>query len=57
VEDALNTLAFTKRGGGDGREAAAFRGGECQLPEQRKNIDVDVDKLYVKQAVANDARA
>ena len=55
VEDALNTLAFTKKRVAptiekllrSALENANYLSGE-------KNIDVDVDKLYVKRAVAND---
>ncbi len=55
VEDALNTLAFTKKRVAapvekllrSAVENANYLSGE-------KNIDVDVDKLYVKRAVAND---
>jgi len=55
VEDALNTLAFTKKRVAptiekllrSALENANYLSGE-------KNIDVDVDNLYVKRAVAND---
>ncbi len=55
VEDALNTLAFTKKGVAptiekllrSAIENANYLGAE-------KGIDVDVDNLYVKKAVAND---
>ena len=55
VEDALNTLAFTKK-----RVAAtvekllrsALENANYLIAE--KDIDVDVDKLYVKSAIAND---
>ena len=55
VEDALNTLAFTKK-----RVAAtvekllrsALENANYLIAE--KDIDVDVDNLYVKNAVAND---
>ena len=55
VEDALNALAFTKK-----RVAATVEKLLRSAVENanylgsEKNIDVDVDKLYVKQAVAND---
>src|SRR5207253_3227865 len=55
VEDALNTLAFTKK-----RVAATVEKllrsavENANYLSSEKNIDVDVDKLYVKQAVAND---
>jgi large subunit ribosomal protein L22 len=55
VEDALNTLAFTKKRVAatvekllrSALENANYLSGE-------KGVDVDVDRLYVKQAVAND---
>ena len=55
VEDALNTLAFTKK-----RIAAkvgkllrsALENANYMSTE--KNVDVDLDNLYVKHAVAND---
>jgi large subunit ribosomal protein L22 len=55
VEDALNTLAFTKKRVAptiekllrSAIENANYLGAE-------KGIDVDVDNLYVKKAVAND---
>src|SRR3989454_12485768 len=55
VEDALNTLAFTKK-----RVAATVEKllrsavENANYLSSEKNIDVDVDKLYVKRAVAND---
>jgi len=55
VEDALNTLAFTKK-----RVAATVEKllrsavENANYLSSEKNIDVDVDKLYVKYAVAND---
>src|ERR1700737_3794621 len=55
VEDALNTLVFTKK-----RVAATIEKllrsalENANYLSSEKNIDVDVDKLYVKQAVAND---
>src|SRR5215510_8629819 len=55
VEEALNTLAFTKKRIApkigklvrSAVENANYLSGE-------KNLDVDLDNLYVKQAVAND---
>jgi len=55
VEDALNTLAFTKKRVAatvekllrSALENANYLSGE-------KGVDVDVDRLYVKHAVAND---
>ena len=55
VEDALNTLVFTKK-----RVAATIEKllrsalENANYLSSEKNIDVDVDKLYVKHAVAND---
>src|SRR3989454_9243743 len=56
VEDALNTLAFTKK-----RVAATVEKllrspvENANYLSSEKNIDVDVDELYVKQAVATDS--
>lgn len=55
VEDALNTLAFTKK-----RVAATVEKLLRSAVENanylsgEKGVDVDLDQLYVKQAVAND---
>ncbi len=55
VEDALNTLVFTKK-----RVAATVEKllrsalENANYLSSEKRIDVDVDKLYVKSAVAND---
>src|SRR5215469_3825888 len=55
VEDALSTLQFTKK-----RIAPAIfqlvRSAveNANYLSQEKGIDVDVDKLYVKKAIAND---
>ncbi len=55
VEDALNTLVFTKK-----RVAATVEKllrsalENANYLSAEKDIDVDVDKLYVKNAVAND---
>ena len=55
VEDALNTLAFTKK-----RVAATVEKllrsalENANYLSAEKNVDVDVDRLYVKHAVAND---
>jgi large subunit ribosomal protein L22 len=55
VEEALNTLAFTKK-----RVAARIEKllrsavENANYLSAEKNIDVDLDDLYVKQAVAND---
>ncbi len=55
VEDALNTLTFTKK-----RVAATVEKllrsalDNANYLSSEKGIDVDVDSLYVKRAVAND---
>ncbi len=55
VEDALNTLAFTKK-----RVAATVEKllrsalQNANYLSGEKGVDVDVDQLYVKHAVAND---
>src|SRR5437868_4733423 len=55
VENALNTLAFTKK-----RVAATVEKllrsavENANYLSTEKGIDVDVDNLYIKQAVAND---
>jgi large subunit ribosomal protein L22 len=55
VEDALNTLAFTKK-----RVAATVEKllrsalENANYLSAEKDIDVDVDRLYVKSAIAND---
>ncbi len=55
VEDALNTLAFTKKGiAPDGAQAGAFRIAERHLCQRRKGPDVDVDRLFVKNAISNE---
>ena len=56
VEQAMNTLAFTKKGiapsiGKLLRSAIE----NANYVGQEKGIDVDVDQLYVKRAIANDA--
>lgn len=55
VEEAMNTLAFTKKGiapsiGKLLRSAIE----NANYVGQEKGIDVDVDQLYVKRAIAND---
>jgi large subunit ribosomal protein L22 len=55
VEDALNTLVFTKK-----RVAATIEKllrsavENANYLSSEKGIDVDVDRLYVKHAIAND---
>ena len=55
VEDALNTLAFTKKRVAPTIEKLVRSALEnANYLSAEKNIDVDVDNLYVSQAVAND---
>src|SRR5579883_3069791 len=56
VEDALNTLAFTKKAVAPAIEKllrSALQ--NATYVSDEKGLDVDVDRLYVKRAVANDA--
>jgi large subunit ribosomal protein L22 len=55
VEDALNTLAFTKKRVAERIEKlvrAAVQNASYMNSEH--NVDVDLDNLYVKRALAND---
>ncbi len=55
VEDALNTLQFTKKRVAPTVEKLLRSAIEnANYLSAEKNIDVDVDSLYVKSAVAND---
>ena len=55
VEDALNTLAFTKKRVAAKVEKLVRSAVEnANYLSSEKNIDVDLDNLYVKHAVAND---
>ena len=55
VEDALNTLAFTKKGIAPNVHKLLRSAIEnANYIGQEKGLDVDVDNLYVKNAVAND---
>src|SRR6266478_7599763 len=55
VEEALNTLAFTKKGIAPTVHKLLRSAIEnANYVGQEKGIDVDVDNLYVKNAVAND---
>jgi large subunit ribosomal protein L22 len=55
VEDALNTLTFTNKRIAPRIEKLLRSAVEnANYLSAEKNIDVDVDKLYVKHAVAND---
>src|SRR5436305_15183974 len=55
VEDALSTLAFTKKRVAAKVEKLVRSAVEnANYMSTEKNIDVDLDNLYVKHAVAND---
>ena len=55
VEDAMNTLAFTKKGIAPSIEKLLRSAVEnANYLGQEKGLDVDVDQLYVKRAIAND---
>jgi large subunit ribosomal protein L22 len=55
VEDALNTLAFTKKRVAPTIEKLVRSALEnANYLSAEKGVDVDVDNLYVKRAVAND---
>ena len=55
VEDALNTLAFTKKRVAAKVEKLVRSAVEnANYLSTEKNVDVDLDNLYVKHAVAND---
>jgi large subunit ribosomal protein L22 len=55
VEDALNTLAFTKkRIAGKIEKLVRSAVENANYLSNEKNVDVDLDNLYVKHAVAND---
>ena len=55
VEDALNTLAFTKKGIAPNIHKLLRSAIEnANYVGQEKGLDVDVDNLFVKRAIAND---
>jgi len=55
VEDALNTLAFSKKGIAPAVEKLLRSAVEnANYVSQEKGLDVDVDNLYVKNAVSNE---
>jgi len=55
VEDALNTLAFTKKRVAPTIEKLVRSAVEnANYLSTEKGVDVDVDNLYIKRAVAND---
>ena len=56
VEEALNTLMFTKKGIAPEIEKILRSAlANADYLSQEKGIDVDLDNLYVKRAVATDA--
>ncbi len=56
VEEAMNTLAFTKkRVAGTVEKLLRSALENANYASTEKGVDVDVDNLYVKRAVANDA--
>src|SRR3954452_17025573 len=55
VEDAMNTLAFTKKGiAPDIHKLLRSAIENANYLSQEKGLDVDVDNLYVKRAIANE---
>ena len=55
VEDALNTLAFSKKGIAPAVEKLLRSAVEnANYISQEKGLDVDVDNLYVKNAISNE---
>ncbi|HTC95315.1 MAG TPA: 50S ribosomal protein L22 [Terriglobales bacterium] len=55
VEEAMNTLAFTKKGiAPDIQKVLRSALENANYASSEKGIDVDVDNLYVKRAIAND---
>jgi large subunit ribosomal protein L22 len=55
VEDAMNTLMFTRKGCAEDIQKLLRSAVEnANYLSQEKGVDVDVDNLYVKRAVANE---
>jgi large subunit ribosomal protein L22 len=55
VEEAMNTLAFTKKGiAPDIQKILRSAIENANYLSQEKGLDVDVDNLYVKRAIANE---
>jgi large subunit ribosomal protein L22 len=55
VEEAMNTLAFTKKGiAPDIQKLLRSAIENANYLSQEKGLDVDVDNLYVKRAIANE---
>jgi large subunit ribosomal protein L22 len=55
VEEAMNTLAFTKKGVAPSIQKLLRSAVEnANYLSEEKGLDLDVDKLYVARAIAND---
>ncbi len=55
VEEAMNTLTFTKKGiAPDIQKVLRSALENANYASSEKGMDVDVDNLYVKRAIAND---
>ena len=55
VEEAMNTLAFTKKGiAPDIQKVLRSAVENANYLSEEKGLDLDVDNLYVKRAIAND---
>ncbi len=55
VEDAMNTLTFTKKGiAPDVKKVLRSAVENANYLSTEKGLDIDVDNLFVKRAVAND---
>src|SRR3954468_8677725 len=55
VEEAMNTLMFTKKGiAPDIQKVLCSAIENANYLSQEKGLDVDVDNLYVKRAIANE---
>jgi large subunit ribosomal protein L22 len=55
VEEAMNTLTFTKKGiAPDIQKVLRSALENANYLSSEKGVDVDVDNLYVKRAIAND---
>src|SRR5438105_3459329 len=55
VEEAMNTLAFTKKGiAPDIQKVLRSALQNANYLSEEKGLDLDVDNLYVKRAIAND---
>jgi large subunit ribosomal protein L22 len=55
VEEAMNTLAFTKKGiAPDIQKVLRSAVENANYLSEEKGLDLDLDNLYVKRAIAND---